>query len=166
MSPGAVDPAILKCGSLSFRRYTRSALLLLREEELSHAVPKCLNENRLKMYPIWKNPPPATTINTKIRDPEPARKHFTIMPAFAARRMTNGGNTSANTSLDTSLKEDERRMMYDQFSTAPHPSSVWAISHKPPSSGSFFPDNNNNFMENYQKMMAKKDETMDGRYFF
>ncbi|KAL5293028.1 Eif4enif1.2 family protein [Megaselia abdita] len=166
----AVDPAILKCGSLSFRRYTRSALLLLRDENLSNAVPNCLTDKRLKMFPIWKNPPPPPPSSNPMNpvDPkdhsEPIRKHFTIMPAFAARRMTG------NTNFDSSFKEDDRRMMYDQFATTPHP-SVWSQSnnqtqkHNGAGGGSFFPDNNNNFMETYQqKLSSRKDDTIDGRY--
>lgn len=172
MSPGAVDPAILRCGSLTFQRYTRSALLLLREEELSKAAPLCLNDNRLKTYPIWKNPPPPRTptpINmNRERISDPLRKQFSIMPAFAARRMPG------NTNFDSSPKEDDRRMTYDQFATTPHP-SVWSQpnhNHQKSNnsmmnnSNSFFADNNNNYMDSFhQKFISKKDDAgMDIRY--
>ncbi|XP_055376925.1 putative uncharacterized protein DDB_G0286901 [Condylostylus longicornis] len=55
MAPEAVDPSILSRGSLSHRRYTRSALMMLRDDKLSKEIPNCIkNSSHLLKFPFWK----------------------------------------------------------------------------------------------------------------
>lgn len=63
MAPEAVDPAILSRGSLSLRRYTRSALLILRDDALSKVRPECTNDPRLSNLGFWRLPDSSSTLS-------------------------------------------------------------------------------------------------------